>query len=237
MCKHLVSLVYSKRAGSPVRKAILGYMADRASEDGDGIWTSKGRIARETEFSESAVKKAIRDMLDEGVIRAVGTRKHQNGWTVEYAIDKAAIDALPDARTPASGDPVTTEPRHQVTPTPASGDPLPRHQVTPNHPYNHPRTTKEDHRVSFDAFWEVWPNKVAKAAAEKAWKKLSAPDRAQATEAVPVWFSAWRRQNPQASPIHPASYLNQRRWEDQMGEAQADPGKVSRIERYRRMAR
>jgi hypothetical protein len=67
----------------------------------------------------------------------------------------------------------------------------------------------------FDAFWTPWPNKVSKAAAEVAWKKVPEDERQAAIECIAPWFDAWRAQNPQASPIHAATYLNKRRWRDQ----------------------
>lgn len=69
--------------------------------------------------------------------------------------------------------------------------------------------------IGFSEFWPIWPNKTAKAAAEKAWRNLSQPDRIAAIENAVPWFTAWRRRNAQASPIHPATYLNQRRWTDE----------------------
>ena len=70
--------------------------------------------------------------------------------------------------------------------------------------------------VHFDAFWAVWPVKNAKAAAVKAWAKLSQPDRLAAIENAKSFFERWRSGYPTANPIHPASYLNGRRWEDEL---------------------
>ena len=81
--------------------------------------------------------------------------------------------------------------------------------------------------VSFADFWASWPNKTAKAQAEKAWKKLNPTDREAAASAAVAWFADWRRKHPDASPIHPASYLNQRRWED---EGPKQPVQVSRFD-------
>lgn len=67
----------------------------------------------------------------------------------------------------------------------------------------------------FDEFWAAWPNKVNKKAAEDAWRKLSEADRTDAFLSAPSWFPAWREQNPHASPLHAATYLNKRRWLDQ----------------------
>lgn len=70
---------------------------------------------------------------------------------------------------------------------------------------------------SFNQFWEVWPlGKISKQNAEKAFRKLSQPDRTLAIERAPSWAAQWRRNNPTASPIHPASYLNGKRWTDEI---------------------
>jgi len=67
----------------------------------------------------------------------------------------------------------------------------------------------------FVDFWSVWPAKLSKQAAEKAWKKLAPPDRTAAYEAAKGgWYSRWQAAYPDANPIHPASYLNGKRWED-----------------------
>lgn len=81
--------------------------------------------------------------------------------------------------------------------------------------------------ASFADFWASWPNKTGKAAAERAWKKLSPQDRDTASGSARSWFEAWRRKHPDASPIHPASFLNGRRWED---EGQAPVPQGNRLE-------
>ena len=69
---------------------------------------------------------------------------------------------------------------------------------------------------SFEDFWAVWPlGKISKQNASKAFAKLSIEDRALATERAQAWAAQWRRNHPQASPIHPASYLNAKRWTDE----------------------
>ncbi len=98
-------------------------------------------------------------------------------------------------------------PPQEMHPTPAGDAPEPSG--------NHQGTVKR----SFSEFWKVWPNKTAKQAARKAWDKLSAEDRESVIGACKAgWFSSWRKKHPDANPIHPASFLNGRRWEDE-GEA------------------
>jgi hypothetical protein len=68
----------------------------------------------------------------------------------------------------------------------------------------------------FADFWDKWPNKVSKANAEKAWSRLSEQDKADAIGKLGPWFAWWRAAFPTASPIHAATYLNQRRWRDEI---------------------
>lgn len=94
MSKHLVSLVYRKKIGSMMRKAVLSYMADRANDDGSGIWCSKGTIANEIEASRQGVITTIKSLVDDGLLVEDGQRKCQNGFTVEYRIDVKKVHAL-----------------------------------------------------------------------------------------------------------------------------------------------
>jgi hypothetical protein len=57
--------------------------------------------------------------------------------------------------------------------------------------------------------------KQGKQAAEKAFRKLRPAMQQAATRNAASYYGWWRSQNPQASWLHPASYLNQRRWEDE----------------------
>lgn len=69
---------------------------------------------------------------------------------------------------------------------------------------------------SFDTFWTTYPKKVGKGAAEKAWQKLK-PPLAVVLEAIEAHKQTeqWSKDNGQYIP-HPATWLNQRRWEDEV---------------------
>lgn len=100
MSHKVVSLVYSRRVGSAYRKAILAYMADRASDDGRGVFCSKGTIAEETEIARSTVFKTIRDLVEEGVLIEAGARGRISG----YALSLAALHQFQEALGPERGD-------------------------------------------------------------------------------------------------------------------------------------
>ncbi len=99
-----------RRFGSAARKQIIMFLADKASDDGSGIWCSNGTIQRHTELGESTVKRTISDFLKEGILIETGRRKCKNGYTVIYQIALAQIMALessvePEFETGSTADP------------------------------------------------------------------------------------------------------------------------------------
>jgi hypothetical protein len=64
----IANLCADRIFGSAARKQIIMFLADKASDDGSGIWCSKGTIQRHTELGESTVKRTITDFLREGIL-------------------------------------------------------------------------------------------------------------------------------------------------------------------------
>jgi len=123
-----------RRCGSAARKQIIMFLADKASDDGSGIWCSKGTIQRRTELSESTVKRTIIDFLREGILIETGRRNCKNGYTVIYRIVLERVAAMettaePDIVTGATVNPVQPEPGTGSTVTGVRGS-----RWTPNHP-------------------------------------------------------------------------------------------------------
>lgn len=50
-------------------------------------------------------------------------------------------------------------------------------------------------------------------------------------EVAPSWFDKWRRQNPEAAPIHAATFLNGKRWLD---ESVGNPSQGIDLEKLRK---
>ncbi len=122
-----------RKFGSAMRKQIIMYLADKASDDGEGIWCSKPTVARECELSESGVKKTFREFVSEGILIDCGERKVKHGKVRVYKISLekvALLERLGDyPKTPSPQNGVTQKP-----PTPSRGDPQGGHGVTPNNP-------------------------------------------------------------------------------------------------------
>ncbi len=70
----------------------------------------------------------------------------------------------------------------------------------------------------FDEFWKAYPKKVGKGAAIRAWKKIRPGAELRATMIAAVVkqkvSDQWRKERGQYIP-HPATWLNQMRWEDE----------------------
>ena len=124
MSRHVASLVYSRKVGSLLRKAVLAYVADVADHDGSGVWSSKQRIADEIEASRRGVIDCIKSLVDDGILVEVGKRKCANGFTMEYAIDLDVVSSLP-IMPHHKGDPCKSAQVQEVHPTraPSSHDP------------------------------------------------------------------------------------------------------------------
>lgn len=73
--------------------------------------------------------------------------------------------------------------------------------------------------VAFSEFWKTYPKKASKPAAEKAYRKLNPSPTLQAQMLAAVALQAkshdWTKDNCQFVP-HAATWLNNRRWEDQL---------------------
>lgn len=86
--------------------------------------------------------------------------------------------------------------------------------VPPNPPKGDAQTEEQ-----FALFWEKYPKKMGRAAAEKVWKRLC-PDgelfsRIMDALCAAVYCDQWRREEGRFIP-NPAAWLSGRRWEDEL---------------------
>lgn len=163
MSWRVANLCTERRFGSPVRKQIIMFLADKASDDGSGIWCSKGTIARHTELGDTTVKRAISEFLAEGILVETGRRPCVNGYTAIYRIDLDAVGLLetisdPDLATGSRADGVRSGPGRG-----ANVDGVPGPERTPNHPktIQKPPTRAEARKAvaapELERVWEAYP--------------------------------------------------------------------------------
>jgi len=69
----------------------------------------------------------------------------------------------------------------------------------------------------FDEFWSLYPRKIAKANARKAWQKLSAEQQLLAAKAINTHCEYWKAKETELEFIpHASSWLNGERYEDEI---------------------
>lgn len=106
--------------------------------------------------------------------------------------------------------------KESISSSPSSETPSPKPSLTgtARAPRRRPRTVKPE---QFDSFWDVYPRKVNKRDAQKAWASLNPTDELveriveDVKQRIKIdWASREKRYIP-----HPATYINGARWEDE----------------------
>lgn len=101
-----------------------------------------------------------------------------------------------------------------------------KEETTPETPQSKVKESKDKSKVKesinninvlFESFWKAYPKKVGKGAAEKAWQKIKPSERLlnEMVEAIQKQRTSkeWIKEDGQFIP-NPATWLNQKRWED-----------------------
>src|SRR5262245_1969082 len=96
------------------------------------------------------------------------------------------------------------------------------------------KAEKKEEPAGFDAFWAAYPKKAGKPAARRAWNTLKPkPDEPLvksmlAALARHAASEQWKREGGRFIP-HPATWLNQRRWEDEQRGPGYGLGRAGRV--------
>jgi len=72
--------------------------------------------------------------------------------------------------------------------------------------------------ATFDDFWLIYPRRVAKKDAKRAWDKITPKVQMQALIALADWRQVWLSRGELQYVPHPASWLNGERWDDELPE-------------------
>jgi hypothetical protein len=231
MSNEVTGAVLKRNLGTVTRKAVMLLLADKASDDGTGIWASKERMASELCMTTRGLRLAIKALVSEGLVMEVGRRPCRFGYTQEYAINLAALAATPlvdwhQKSTPEYGSPlnrVQGDPGMVFRGTPEYGSGKPPLEPPLEPPIITPSALggSDD---GFDVWWSAYPKRVGKsttkAAYARAVKKLgsdSAAAGATLLEKLQAHVALWRKNSefPRYVP-HPTTWLNQGRWDDEL---------------------
>jgi len=235
MSHEATNWAFKQQGLKPATKMVLLSLAN-CHNPHHGCFPSKRRLAEDCEMSERSVADHLKKLEDAGLIlksRGGKSRSGQfssNRYILGFEVDFPAEQNLPSAKS-AVGE-------NECLPSAKSA--VDRRQNLPSNPVREPskETVRSDQSAPdpcFDDFWKAWPlGRVGKQKAKAAFNRLSQQNRTLATERVKEWARNWRAKYPQASDIHPTSYLNGKRWEDEFN--QPTQNSATSIDRWRKVA-
>lgn len=207
-----VALAASRDQRVP-RAALAVFMAilDRLNNESGDAWPSLSRIAADTGISRRSVVSSVAALVDLGYLeRQSGDRKIANVYRLarEASFPREAHCPreadFPGGREISGievGKPASLQPTHKTYP------------IEPTHPTRE-RALSVD--ALFAEFWTAYPRKEAKGAARKAFAKRK-PDRALLDRMLAAIGAQQEGDQWQRGFIpHPATWLNQERWLDEL---------------------
>jgi len=222
------------------------YILDkRISEDRGLSWAARGllifllgkpdhwkvsveHLRKETQTSakpsgRDAIYAMLTELINNGYVKRElakgdgGTLAGYDYYVFDDPVTLGAAEDLPCTAFPDTAEPDTVEP-YTANPTLVSIDVK---KVLKEANLSGALDVWEE---SFDQFWQQYPYKVAKANALKAWRKIK-PDAALlakilASLEVAKSSDGWKKDGGRFIP-HATTWLNGRRWEDEIGKAEA----------------
>jgi hypothetical protein len=215
---HLPYIAYNpalaKAAGGVACGVLLGQMLNLAALHGDTFYRTMTQLLADTGLTEREYRVARARLLADGFItvKRIGI-PGKNHWTVAWSRVAEALEEAGSVQTSSDTVVLTGEDTLVLT----GEDTLVRTNKNnkKNNKENKPspdKTTVWRGEVrTFEQWWAMYPKKVAKQAAVKAWNRLTDKQRESAYEDCisRVWAA-----DSQYDP-NPATYLNGRRWEDE----------------------
>ena len=186
-------------------KMVLLVIADHASDDGTEAWPSQVTIGNKASISVRTVQRSVNSLVAKGYI---WLQKGAGGSATcrddrrphKYTINLATLRG--DAQT-------TRKPRgdfrdgNGATFTPTTG--------RLSRPMNLPKEPSKE--TPFDLFWKVYPLKVGKTAARKAWDKAVEAEDPDLIINGALQYARDPNRHPSYT-AHPSTWLNAGRWAD-----------------------
>lgn len=180
-------------------------------------WTYNSRRALTELFpylSERQIKTAIDKLVDDGMLVTGCYNRDPRDRSLWYAVTEKGWCKVQNRIVHYTE--MSNAQGEDVTPLPDS-KPI---SVKPDNKHTPRKRDVDDYPVGFVEFWMEYPRKVSKQTALKAWRKLGVDDSEALTDTIIADVQRrvtgeWKGKDMQYIP-HPATYLNQRRWEDEI---------------------
>jgi hypothetical protein len=199
-------VLYADISGFAVR--LYGVLQRHADRQGH-CFPSRRRLGELGRMSESTLDRSLKELVGIGALR-MERRATEHG---DYTSNRYTVVSQKGGGVCENPPPPKSDARGGV-----QNGALIKAIVNESHePENMPTLLVGEKTVSadFDVFWGAYPRKVGKTKAQRVWVRLSKVDRAAALGALPQHVMSWRGKSPEYIP-HPTSWLNGRRWEDEL---------------------
>lgn len=196
--------------------------ANRTHYHDGNYWTFNSRRAYRELFpymSERQINTAFEKLISAGLIVTGNYNQNAYDRTLWYALTQKGKSILhydimdtfeAENRFAQNGEPIPTP---NTTP---NTTPKPLSNTTAKSRRKRESVLPQNLQILFDRFWEVYPKKVAKENAEKAWKKINPSEELASTivQAVKTQISVDGRFRETRFTPHPATWLNGHEWEN-----------------------
>ncbi len=190
---------------SPTDTLVLVALGNFADEDWR-CWPSKNTLALMTKLSPRALTMALKRLEEDGyVAREARTRENGSSTSNRYTLHLGEGGQFID---PISAPP----PRRDVAP---GGQP----DAPPERSLNHQKEGSVIRAPDpFEVWWTIYPRKVDKTEARKAFWKAAAKVTFDALCSATSRFSEEVKHRDRDKIPHPTTWLNRERWNDEPGE-------------------
>ncbi|HEY0288034.1 MAG TPA: helix-turn-helix domain-containing protein [Pseudomonas sp.] len=223
MSMELMIKAMKTKVGNPLRKLVLVKLADNASDQGE-CWPSYQHIADQCEIDRSTVRKHIKQLEAQGLLRIENREGPKGNSTNLYFLTLGGVGQDSTPVGPESTD---------VGPQPTGGvGPESTRTSHSSEPVNEPKPLcKPDPMEGFDQFWKLYPKKKSLKDAKKAWAKLAPNPELRQTLITALGKQRlqhdWIKNGGQYVPLA-SGWLNGEKWTDEVGPvAGANTGKPS----------
>lgn len=185
-------------------KAIYAYLCTFAGSK-KSCYPPRDMICKDLRISKDCFTKHLKQLVSLGYV--VVTQEKEKGRFSHN------VYTLPDMVLPC--------PENADTVNAGHGETVPKNNKSKSNTKSKNNIPSKDPESGFNVFWAAYPKKKDKEAARKAWFKLRPDEQLQGVilQAITVQANTadWRKESGRFIP-YPATWLNNKRWEDDTGQ-------------------
>lgn len=204
-------------ASLPINEKVMLVELNSLQDPERGCYASNAHFAKFFGLSNSRISELINSLAKKGFVTVELIRKGKQ--VVERRV--RVVELFGKSNTPSE---------KAFTPIRKTEEPPSENTKGSNTSTNNTKSSKkpmaDKPAGAFDLFWSAYPKKKAKGDAEKAWAKVK-PDHALAELIIAAVLAQklsddWTKDGGKFIP-HPATWLNAKRWEDEVTPATDQP--------------